>query len=358
MRALAVMLVVLSHAGLGHLIPGGSGVTLFFSISGFIITHLLIREYGKTGAFSISEFYRRRVRKLAPPLVLIVVIPTLVYSLWHSINWTAFAGQVFFFYNWQVIAGDSQPVLPGSGVTWSLSIEEQFYIAFAIVWITILRAGYRPLRVLAGVAMGAVISSTAIRLLLAMEVSSEISERIVFGSDTRIDGIAWGVLAAIALHRWVDGTGVPSRVQTLVQHDIALIVAVGMYLVSVLIRDDFFRDSLRFTFQSLAACIVILYGFGHRDTLVRKVFTSLCHLRAVQLIGLASYSIYLVHLSLTKAVESLVSDLDPGIAIPLAVLLSTTVGITVYRYVELPIQRRSQRAAMKHHRVLLSGEQA
>lgn len=70
MRAGAVMLVVLSHAGLTA-VPGGSGVTIFFVISGFIITHLLLRELEKTNSFDIRGFYLRRALKIFPPLLVI-----------------------------------------------------------------------------------------------------------------------------------------------------------------------------------------------------------------------------------------------------------------------------------------------
>ncbi|MGF0263595.1 acyltransferase family protein [Rhodococcus ruber] len=72
MRAAAVILVVLAHGGLGDVIPGGSGVTVFFTISGFIITFLVLRERDKTSAFAIGPFYYRRVLKIVPPLLIAI----------------------------------------------------------------------------------------------------------------------------------------------------------------------------------------------------------------------------------------------------------------------------------------------
>src|SRR3954469_19419128 len=76
MRAVAVGLVVVAHAGLDRVVPGGSGVTIFFSISGFIITYLVLRERDSAGGFAVGHFYLRRALKLGPPLVVIVFIPT------------------------------------------------------------------------------------------------------------------------------------------------------------------------------------------------------------------------------------------------------------------------------------------
>ncbi|MGW9345945.1 acyltransferase family protein, partial [Streptomyces albidoflavus] len=94
MRAFAVMVVVIAHAGLGHIVPGGSGVTIFFSISGFIITYLLLRERQKTDGFSVSSFYRRRFFKIFPPFAVAVIVPSLIWSIQHPIDWTAFLAQI------------------------------------------------------------------------------------------------------------------------------------------------------------------------------------------------------------------------------------------------------------------------
>ena len=107
LRAFAVMLVVVAHAGLGSVVPGGSGVTIFFAISGFIITYLLMREFEKTGTFAIGFFYGRRCLKILPPLFFIVVLPTVIYSFFQQLDWFAFGGQVFFFYNWILVTSPS-----------------------------------------------------------------------------------------------------------------------------------------------------------------------------------------------------------------------------------------------------------
>src|SRR3954470_3410035 len=115
LRAFAVMLVVVAHAGLGSLVPGGSGVTIFFSISGFIITYLLLRENDATGSFGIRAFYVRRLLKIGPPLLVCILIPTIILAFFKAINWAPFAGIVFFYFNWFKATGVDAP-LPGSGV--------------------------------------------------------------------------------------------------------------------------------------------------------------------------------------------------------------------------------------------------
>ena len=125
MRAAAVSLVVVMHSGL-TITPGDGGVVVFFVISGYIITRLLLTERARTGGFDLYGFYRRRLYKLAPPLLAVVVLPTFVYAAFRPVDWGAVAAQVGFAYNWTKIYDyqGSLEVLPGSEVVWSLAIEE------------------------------------------------------------------------------------------------------------------------------------------------------------------------------------------------------------------------------------------
>ncbi|WP_342659730.1 O-acetyltransferase OatA [Rhodococcus ruber] len=335
MRAAAVILVVLAHGGLGDVIPGGSGVTVFFTISGFIITFLVLRERDKTSAFAIGPFYYRRVLKIVPPLLIAIVVPTLVYALWNPVDWRAFAGQLFFYYNWYKAAGGAE-VLPGTGVVWSLSIEEQFYIVFALLWLVFVRSRFwRPL--LVATAVIAVAGSTSARILLAIGGSS--SSRIYYGSDTRLDGIAWGVLVAVAYHSWVTDGERETKVTRLLASPVSLISALLLYLVSVAIRDDTFRDTARYSVQSLCAALVIVYGFMCGRGRVGKLFDRVVSNRFVALIGLASYSIYLVHLVLMLGSRSFTDTWPEGIALPVLVVVGVGAGILVYQFVEVPVLR-------------------
>lgn len=353
MRALAVMLVVVGHAGLGQMVPGGSGVTIFFSISGFIISYLLLRENDVTGGFGIRAFYVRRLLKIGPPLLIGVLIPTLILAVFKTINWAPFIGIVFFYFNWFKADGVDAP-LPGSGVVWSLSIEEQFYLGFALIWLVIVKSAART-RWLALLAGAAVVSSTVTRIVLASS-SASYTERIYYGSDTRLDSIAWGILAALAFHHSLRR---PGRIRSLVQtcaRDGALVTAFLLYLASLVVRDEWFRETFRFTFQALAACIVILYGFGDNASFIRVAFNAVTRLRIVQFIGLASYSIYLVHLTAMYYSTRIVSELPTAATIPILIVVGTVPGMLMYLAVEKPVQRlRRRRQSPKQPRELVRG---
>lgn len=338
MRAFAVLVVVLAHAGLGHVVPGGSGVTIFFSISGFIITFLLLRERDKTGGFSAGGFYLRRAIKIAPPLVLIVVAPTLVYSIWHSIDWGSFLAQVFFLYNWVSLGGETG-VLPGTGVVWSLSIEEQFYIAFALIWLLAVKSQHWKLIVVAAAVIG-VACSTGIRLVMALDTS--MADRIYYGTDTRVDGIAWGVLAAMAFHRWqAQGMQRILAVRVL-SSDWVLVGAFAGYLLSLVIRDDMFRDTFRYTLQSLATCAVVLYGLIPGDGPARRFFYAISQHRLVALVGLSSYSIYLVHLVIIRMLRDELA-IPQAAEVALFAVAGVGAGIAIYKLIEIPAHHWGQR---------------
>ncbi len=337
LRALAVMLVVVAHAGLGHMVPGGSGVTIFFAISGFIITHILLIERERTGGFRLSDFYLRRLLKLSPPFVLLVAAPTVAWAaLGHHVDGGAFAAQVFFAFNWVYMHG-LPDVLPGSAVVWSLAIEEQFYIAFALFWLgaVLLR---RRLAVLTALALTTVVGSLVVRIVLVASAGAEEAHRrIYYGTDTRADGIAFGILAAVVFAHARHGT-LTDRWRRAVSSSWAPALALALYLASLLVRDPWFRETLRYSLQALAAATVIVYGLERQDGALRAALGRVAGLRIVQTIGLASYSIYLAHLSVALLLAETLSTLPMPASFALAVIAGTGLGTAVWWWVERPVE--------------------
>lgn len=357
MRAFAVLLVVFSHAGL-KFVPGGSGVTIFFAISGFIITYLLLRERDKTGRFDVAGFYIRRLLKIAPPLILVIVIPTLVYwAMGGTIDSLDFMGQVFFFFNLRYL--DSQiTVLPGSHVMWSLSIEEQFYLIFAIIWLFMVRwRNYRNALTLLGLAV--ILYSSLSRWVLFDAGAT--SDRIYFGTDTRIEAITIGMLTALWYHRYSDDEMVRGRhlegrhympsggltsdgyTIPLLGRNWVLFTAVGVYLMTLVIRDATFRETIRYSLQAWSASAIMLWGLvASRQPLGATIHRWLAW-RPLQLIGLSSYSIYLVHDILYKAIEGHLEALPVAAQVGILVPPGVIAGVLIYLIVEVPVQRFKER---------------
>jgi peptidoglycan/LPS O-acetylase OafA/YrhL len=150
LRGLAVVLVVCSHFG-APLPSGGIGVDLFFVLSGFLITTLLLTERDRTGTISFSGFYMRRVRRLMPALVLMLIgfaiaqhyFGLLATSM--SLGWAVLI-PLFFASNWVALFSNAN-ALNAINPTWSLSVEEQFYLLWPLALFVVIRKRVRPLRI-------------------------------------------------------------------------------------------------------------------------------------------------------------------------------------------------------------------
>jgi peptidoglycan/LPS O-acetylase OafA/YrhL len=341
------MLVVVSHAGLEKHVPGAAGVTVFLAISGFIITYLVARERVATGGFSAASFYLRRALKIGPPLIAIIIVPTFVLAaLGGDVSLGVLASQAFFSYNWvAVYAHDPVGVLPGSGVLWSLSVEEQFYIVFALFWIFASRHRYF-LRYAAAFGAVAIVASFVSRVLISAAPGNG-SIRINYGTDTRMESIGWGVLTAVLYIGWQRREDWLRRLRAVVTHPLVPVVVTLVFVGTLALREPWFRDTVRYTLQSLSACLFILFGLLGRgrthDAVIR-----LSRWRPVWLIGLASYSIYLVHQALYFAMDALLGTTTTAALAPLYIPIGVLGGIVIYRLVEVPFE--NVRAALHRSR--------
>ncbi|NDI48556.1 acyltransferase family protein [Goekera deserti] len=331
MRALAVVIVLFQHSGLTF-VPGDSGVVVFFTISGFIITSVLLRERERTGSFDVKRFYVRRLLKLGPPFVVAILLPTLVYACFRPVHWGAVASQVFFTYNWvQVFDGAaSYEVLPGSNVVWSLAVEEQFYIAFALIWFGLLHTR-RWHGALIALAVAAIAYSTVMRVVLCVRGDAE--AHVLRGTDVRMDAIAWGVLTALAYRSWRAGG---SRWLGTVSRDWVPVVAVVLFLAVSAVGSDQYEAIWRNAVIPLCSAAVIVYGLLPTGTRLQTAFHRFSCWKSVSFIGLASYSIYISHYVL---LEPIVEVWDGPVVLRTVALtaLGVAAGSLLYVVVERPV---------------------
>ena len=249
LRGVAVLLVIASHAGLpGFGFAGQVGVTMFFVLSGFLITALLLEEHEREGRISLPAFYWRRALRLLPALIIVIVCVGIVSRDWAAPLWTmSYVG------NWaRVVGADLGPL----NHTWSLAIEEQFYILWPVALIA-LQPGVRTLLVAAGL-------SAFLRIAIGDEA------RVFLGTDTRADALLIGCALAMSPWRRVQGW--------------TAVGAMGGLVVLGLIPS--------YTWLTLAApltAVLILYGLhGSR----------LLSLRPLRWTGRVSYGLYLWHFPL------------------------------------------------------------
>jgi peptidoglycan/LPS O-acetylase OafA/YrhL len=331
MRALAVLIVVFSHAGLERWVPGSTGVTIFFVISGFIITNLLIRERNATGSFNLGQFYFRRAFKLMPPFLLVVAIPTLLYATFQSINWFHFSSQVFFFFNLIYMSGNTVEVLPGSTVVWSLSIEEQFYLVFSALWLFLAARAYWRTALLYGTLL-VVIVALVLRWMYVGQ--SAVDVRILYGTETRMDSIGIGILAAIIFSRATEN--LLPRTCAVLKSNWTVVLAAVLFIASIVFRDDLYKLVLRPTFESAATALLLLYGLLRTSGKLRRFLGRLSNLKVVSVVGLSSYSIYLVHLTLIKSLAPFMTSLPDQVRVACLIAISIAAGVVLWAVVERP----------------------
>jgi peptidoglycan/LPS O-acetylase OafA/YrhL len=195
LRGIAVLSVMIFHSGV--LVGGWLGVDVFFVLSGFLITRLLVGEYDRTGRINLGYFYARRALRLLPALVTLVTVLALVLLVTTGREYRSYlllyvSAVLFYFANWVEPFGF--PLGWGFGHTWSLAIEEQFYLLWPLVLLTLLRFVRRRL-VIAFIVPCAALGVVAYRALLTRAGSSPL--RLFEGSDTHADPLLIGCALAL-----------------------------------------------------------------------------------------------------------------------------------------------------------------
>jgi len=285
-RAVAVSLVFFAHSGSENFIPGGLGVTIFFVLSGYLITTLMRVEHGRSGSISFRGFYLRRLLRLMPPLFIVVAAAGLLSAL--SIIDGGFtpggmSSALFYFGNYHVIWHDFRGMPAGIGLVWSLAIEEHYYLFYPPLAALLLRVG----RVGLSVTVLSILCAAVLtwRYWLAFHGGSE--AYLTMATDTRVDAILVGCLMALLRNPWLDP--VPARKAL---NDWALAaVCVAVLVGTLLYRDEVFRLTARYTLQSLAIAPLIYLAVARADRLPFRWLNA----RSFVYIGTISYTIYLSH---------------------------------------------------------------
>ena len=292
LRAISISIVLVSHTGFGNVVPGGLGVTIFFFLSGYLITTLLMDEYTRSARIDIGKFYLRRVLRLFPPLLLTLFIAyslVMLGLLDGGISWAGILAQLLYFANYYGLFFDpGNTTAAGTGILWSLAVEEHFYLIYPAILVGLLGLGFSRSRIALVLAM-ACVAVLAWRLYLAAQPNF-VPERTYYSSDTRVDSILFGcLLALVANPKSAKGRELNPFSQPL---SATLLLTAGVLMVVTIIwRDPYFRETLRYSLQGLALMPIFYFAIKGSAyfpfTLLNRPW--------IEKIGIYSYAMYLIH---------------------------------------------------------------
>ncbi|MGD8194900.1 acyltransferase family protein [Herbiconiux sp. P18] len=339
LRALAVIAVILDHV-VGWPLGGFAGVDVFFVISGFLITGLLIRDAGRStdGRPSMRRFYAMRMRRIAPAAVTVLVVTCA--TAWLLFNQPRFWSTVwdavsafFFVSNWRFAVEGTDYFQAQDAVSplqhfWSLSVEEQFYLVWPLLVVLLLgvvgrRASPMRRRVLLGVALGVL---GAASFGFALWQSAETPAVAYFSTLTRVWELAFGGLLAVA-------APLVMRLPVAVRFVLGWAGLAGIVASLLLVDSSFAFPGPWAAPAVLATGAVVAAGVGGRQPWLFPLTNPVAGF-----IGDLSYSLYLWHFPVLVFTLLLLPEQTPAVT---AVILGTTLAVALVSYflIEQPLHR-------------------
>ncbi|MFC7621382.1 acyltransferase family protein [Microlunatus sp. GCM10028923] len=333
-RALAVVAVVLFHTLIFWFPGGGVGVDVFFVLSGFLITRILVAELDRTGRISFGNFYLRRALRLLPALFALAIPLTVAYLLLLDGE----RQRESLFAVFAAVAYISSPVMASGHHlgplthTWSLSVEEYFYIVWPLVLLLVtVRAKRFRLPIIAAVAALAVVYR------LTVTLAGWPVERVHYAADTRASDLLIGCVLALVLVRY----RLPLREVCAVP---ATLFLVAFVVLPDTLTSPFYRYGGFLAVAVAAAVMITIVVQGPQGATARVLGTP-----PLVWIGKRSYGIYLWNPPISALAGFALPQWIP--AIPVVLVLSFLVPALSYRVVETPFLRLKSRLPRKTVRV-------
>ena len=355
-RALAIILVLVFHGGFTWAGGGFFGVDVFFVLSGFLITGLLVSEYRQNAGIGLKRFWAHRIRRLGPALlVMLAGIALYAYLLAPSDTLGALRtnalATLLYVNNWHQVSGGQgyfaalntpQPLLH----TWSLSIEEQFYVVWPLVVLGILTWS-RSLRTLLVVTVTGAVASAVAMVVVYGNGAGE--NRAYYGTDTRAQALLIGAALAIVLaHPLPKRRSGPVTTTSLVRQVTlgtgarSTIVALGGAGLVTVVLLAYSVDSTStwiyrggFTLVALATAAVVACV----ALVPHSPWSRVLSLRPVRYVGAISYGLYLYHWPIFVVLDNARTGLSGWTLFALRVGCSFGVAAVSLHFLEMPIRR-------------------
>ena len=347
LRALAVLAVIIYHVDVNYLPGGFLGVDLFFVLSGYLISSLIIKEYRKTGSLNLYNFYIRRARRLLPAVYFMITVGLVVMVLFNEVllrksHLDAIFGYIYSSNWWYIFHKldyfDSFGAQSPFKHLWSLAIEEQFYMIFPLLFLLVNRkkkskdGTYKLNKNFLYVVLGLILVSLIAHILL-FDINN--ISRIYFGTDTRAFSLLVGVVGAILypmerLHAKV------TPQQNMI-YSVVSLVSIATLITVMIYTSEYNTLLYRGGFLLVAVLgLIVIISSGKQHTLMSRLLS----FKPVVFIGKISYSLYLWHFPVLVLTTPVSEIGNPNIFfVILRIVLTFAVAIVSYVFVETPIRK-------------------
>lgn len=347
LRALAVLAVIIYHVDVNYLPGGFLGVDLFFVLSGYLISSLIIKEYKKTGSINLYNFYIRRARRLLPAVYFMITVGIVVMVMFNGVllkksHLDAIFGYIYSSNWWYIFHkldyfdsfGSQSPFKH----LWSLAIEEQFYMIFPLLFLLINRKkkdkdGFHKLnRNFLYVILGVILVSLIAHIIL-FDINN--ISRIYFGTDTRAFSLLVGVVGAILYP--IDKLNTKITPQENILYSVVSLLSIATLITIMIYTSEYNTWLYRGGFLLVAILgIIIIISSGKQHTVMAKLLS----FKPVVFIGKISYSLYLWHFPILVLTTPVSEIGNPNIFyVILRVILTFVLAIISYAFVETPIRK-------------------
>jgi peptidoglycan/LPS O-acetylase OafA/YrhL len=328
LRALSFLIVFLAHAGVAA-IPGGFGVTVFFFLSGYLITTLMRIEAEKRGRVNFKLFYLRRAVRILPPFYLVLFAFTALAAtpiIDESLKPSAVLAQALHYSNYFIAFNDWNGQAPGTGVYWSLAVEEHFYFVFPALYVTLRALGLHG-RGQAFALWGICVAVLVWRIVLVIGLDATL-ERTYVCTDTRADSMLFGCALAVHSNPSMDR---PNEGASPLMRLVLLPLSLAALVATFVLRDNTFRETLRYSVQGMALYPIFIVAIRNPAWGPFRIL----NWRPVAYVGTLSYSLYLVH----HFVIFMVGRFLPapgGVRGGVALAVSLGLAMLIFKFVEKP----------------------
>ena len=345
LRAVAVIAVLLYHLGVSW-IPGGFlGVDLFFVISGYVITRLILDSIQRSSALDLRDFYLNRLRRLVPALIFMVISTTMFVGVWAPETMRRFLTDLPYVFtgsmNWSLVARQQDyfstigrpPLLQH---TWSLAVEAQFYLIWPLVMLFILKYfGKKNIPIASLIAAGASGIALFIYSIKIDASASHVVSHVYFGTDTHSIGLFLGSALAVS---WI-----PQNLsKTISQRAQDFVDGVGVFGLLGLLATFLFINETDPTLYRLAFPLAGIFGCATLMSVVHPAsrFAPILSTKLLLWIGERSYGIYLWHWVIFQVTRPSIDIAGQTWALySLRILIVLALADISLRWIEIPVRR-------------------